>query len=199
MNEKDFFDVEQNEDEVKQLKGKLAEFAEKVKKLQEGKNDSWEETEIFKKIITIIGEYAPIKLLEDIVSYYNKKKQKIITDELLSIMDEGCISSMILDNGTKLNVKKKLKPNVINEKEFYEWVEKEGYSDFIKDNLEFGKGELNNEILKYLYDNGISFKRKSGIHYQTLTKIFNDREEAGQEFPADNIVKIDVFRYVDVK
>lgn len=199
MEDKDFFEIKEDENEIKELKNKLSELSKKVKKLQEGKETEWKNTEIFKNIINLIGEYAPIKLIEEILSHYNEKKQKLIKEDLLSIMDEGCISSMVLDDGTKLNVKTKLKPNVTNEIEFYKWIEENGYSDFVKETLAFGKGEFDNEIMRYLDEKGIDYERTSGIHYQTLTKIFNERKKAGEQLPDDKIVKIDIFRYVDVK
>lgn len=200
MDVKDFFDIEEKE-ATKELQGALAEAANKCKHLMI-KKDNWEETELFRSVVEVIGEYAPISLLEALVSFYQKKLNKFQNDELLTLMDTAEISEMVLGDGTKLVVTEALNTTVkdTNKEKRIQWLLENDYGDVIKEVLTFaGKGELDQEIINLINRKGILYTRDSDVAPATLKSIIKKRREEEKPLPSEEVVKITAFRYVKIK
>lgn len=198
MDEKEFFNYEK-EVNLSEVQGKLAVSVRKVQKLQEKKE--WKETEIFKKLIEIIGSIAPISLIEELQKHYQSVKDKLIKDDLLSVMDECGISSFEMTDGTPLKIKEKVSASIPKEQwdKFVKWAKENNEDLIIKDTLKFPMGELKAEDIEDLIEKGLSFKLNSTVANQSLVKMIKTRLESGEDLPPINIVKVSTFRYVDIK
>lgn len=198
----DFLKVQQPKN-LDELKSELKEIAEKVKSLQEGKNRDWSDTDKFKEAVLLLGDYPPVKLIEDLVKYYNKKKTNLLNHDLLDLMDNVGMEELKLDDDTKLAVKESI--SVTNPKDnpaWFEWLRSNGLGSMIKLNFEFDKQDLPQEFYDYLdqlKQQGIEHKPRGGINTNSLKAQIKDRREKGLEMPPEHLCKVNIHRYVDVK
>lgn len=177
----------------------LIKKTERLKKLDYGKNNDWSGSTELKNIVNLLGEDVPIKLLKDLVSYYNSEKNKLNGREIPEIMQRLGVDELQLKNGTKIKLTTNVSTKIINNDKALSWLEENGYEDFIKGDLEFSKGELNKNLFEFLKREGYSYKEKIGIHFQSLNKIIKDRINDGEELPEDNIININIYPVAKIK
>jgi hypothetical protein len=183
----------------------------------------WEGTEKFNKIIEILGDTPPIKLLEDVVTYYKNKAANIERKQLVDILQELRMSDLRLENGTQIKLQQFLeisKPEIgedVDEEKVQQnimkWFEKNGYSDAITTTLTFPKGSDTAALYDFLKKEKLSFDKKIGIHYQTQKKLLklryeehmkalesgNKKEIKATEMPPNNILIVNVGQIANVK
>lgn len=156
------------------------------------------DTNDVKAMLDFLGAAPSIPLLEKVVSYYKAKEQAIVSKDLMEDLEEEGLTSFETDEFAgkiKLSVSASIKDKVKGS----QWLIDNGYSDLIKEELKFPKGELDEDAISYLSEHGYSFERDSKVHPQTLKKVISDRINAGEELPDDTIINVNMFEYVEVK
>jgi hypothetical protein len=142
------------------------------------------------------GEFTghpPLAFIEALRTYYTAKKQELVTDELPTLLHEAGLESATTSDGTKISLKREVSIAQGNRDALYAWLKENGYGDFVKTVLAFGKGEFDDGLRAVLAETGASYEEKEDVHYQTLAKIFRDRVEEGGALPPEQVAKITIF------
>ena len=121
------------------------------------------------------GAYPSIEYIEDILSYFKAKRDRILTDDIPTFLAENGLKKAICDDGTEVSTEEVLTTKTIDEAKMLAWVIENGGADLIKDTLAFGKGICDARLLAFLAENQYAYSRDSGVHSQTLKKFINDR------------------------
>ena len=177
----------------------IAYYVERVNNLNSQKDVDFKDTEIFGQATELLGDYPPIKLIEDILSYYKQKKQKLVTDDIPTAMQAAGYKKITLKNGTSVTLSKCVSVVTENKENLMKWLEEKGYHDDIKDTLEFGKGELDYVVQNFLNESGYTYKQTSGVHYKTLNRIMQERIEDGDVLPPEHIAKVKMMSIAKIK
>lgn len=187
------FNVEdiKSETSLIELKKKI----EDVKKLN--LNEDFTGTKFFEDVLFVLGDLPPLALLEQVLSHYKRKKQKLVIDEIPSLMNAAGMSNFEMEDGTRVNLKQELSVKTLNKDSLITWLKEAGYKDNLKDTLTFGMGEFDQEAEQLL--SGYSYKKESGVHYKTLERIMKERLKKQEKLPDDSIVSIDIFNIAKIK
>jgi len=143
-------------------------------------------------------ETPPIKLFEALVKHYKAINQKIITESLLSDMEENDLTKFENDN-VKVVIKQKVTTKTVDKTALLKWLESNGYEDVITEVLSFPKGELKAEELQLLEDRGLSFTREGSAPPASVKKIISDRIREGEEIPGEDVITVSYFDMAEVK
>lgn len=154
---------------------------------------------VFLDALRIFGTYPQIQIIEEVLAFYNKRKNEIIQKKLPELMQTLGMSEMKMADGTKLSMSSDVSVKQIDKFALCQWLENNGYGDHIKTDLAFGKGEFTNDIKEYLDVSGISYTLDTGVHSQTLKKIMRDIKEEGGELPPVEVAEVNEFFYTKVK
>jgi hypothetical protein len=199
LSEANQLDISIKQDKYEEFKELLSDYAKKVNMLNYGENNDYTRTEHFHKVVNMLPDYPPIKLLEDILNYYKTKRHTLVTKDIPSVMQQMGISKATTTDGLSVKVNKEVSVKEVNKVKLMEWAVSNGYEDHIKTFLKFGKGDFNQDIEAYLSEQGISYEKDVGIHPQTLKKIIKDRIDAEEELPSDNLIEVKTFNIAKIK
>lgn len=152
----------------------------------------------------------PIKFLEDLLSYYNKKKRDLEVNTIPTVLKSMGLTNVTTKSGIEISLKQEVSfpalsklPDVLKQK-LFDWLEKNNAGDLIKDNVVLGKGEFNQQLEDFLEGNGYSYSRNSDINFQTLksflSKIIEGRRKGEQlELPPESVLKVEAFDIAKIK
>lgn len=172
----------------------MRDLLEKVRELRKPATEGEVE-----QLLATLGETTSIPVLEEVLKHYKKMEQNILSGDLLEWMQENDIEEFENDD-LKVTIATYVSAKVEDAPSAFSWLEARGYSDLIKDTLDFPKGEFNSEAEEALNQLSLSYTKKSGIHPQSLKKIISDRLKAGEELPSeDNGMKINFYDQCRVK
>lgn len=158
---------------MKDLLDKISEFR---KKATQGEVD---------QLIATLGETTSIPVLEEVLKYYKAKEREILSGDLLEWMQENDLTTFETDD-YKITISTYVSAKVTEPEVAFKWLGENGYSDLIKDSLDFPKGEFTPEVEQRLAELGVSYTKKSGIHPQSLKKIMSDRLSSGDPMPVED-------------
>lgn len=179
----------------------LERYLEQYNKLMLDEKKDWSNTDVFKQITDYLGPLPPIKLLEDIVSYYKAKKQALITQDIPDLLAETGFNKIDTEK-YKIEIKTNISVKTKNEELLHKWLKDNGYENFIKTNVQFKRGEVKSTLLTYLEDQGYNFIKADKIEPQTLKKIIKDIIEAEikneEDLPDKDICTINTFGYAKI-
>ncbi len=199
LNEANQLDAEIKKDKFEEFKELLSDYAKKVNNLDYGKNNDFTKDRYFHQIVNSLPEYPPIKLLEDVLSFYKNKRHMLVTKDIPSVMQQMGINKATTVDGLSVKVDQEVSVKEVNKIKLMDWATKNGYEDLIKTSLKFGKGEFNQDIETYLEEQGVSYEKDSGIHPQSLKKIIKDRIEAQEELPSQDLIEVKTFNIAKIK
>lgn len=176
----------------------------------ETKDMDFSESEELAAMVEFIGERAPIKFLEDLLAHYKNKHKELVEVDIPELMTQLGQKKVELLDGTKVSIEEKVSTETLDEDELISWLTINEYADDIKDSLVFTKGEKAvPNLIKALEKKGISYTRKSGIHYQTLNRIIRERKAAGipegedpnsyEVLPPDDVLNVRTFEKAKIK
>ena len=196
MESVDFFknDFVQNTED---LKDRLTNIVRKVSSMDRDLVD--EDKKTLDKLIQILGEVPPIQLIKELMAYYNKKRFSYVSDDIPSLLHEYGLSKATTIDNIDVSLIKEVTIKVVDKVKLSSWLEKEGYGPYIKDTLDFQKGELTNEFLEFLNSKGVSYEKKSDIHHSSLKKIIKDRVNNDEPNPDNDVLNIKLFERAKIK
>lgn len=181
---------------------KVAELAQKVKIYESDFDmDDEENYREIENIARSFGPVVPIAKMEALVSFY-KAKCKNITDKLIpDIMEEADLTELKLSDGTRVKIETSWNTTTkdCDSGLLAMWLEENGYGDLIKTSLEFGKGQLPENVVAELRERGMEFSRKSDVHASSLKAALKKHMEAGGELPPTEAVKVSIYNRAVVK
>jgi hypothetical protein len=166
---------------------------------QSVKNKDYSKTKIFKDLISYLGETPSLKLLFDILSYYLNKKRKITHELLPALMQQLGLLDCTLPDGHTVAISTDHRIAVIDQEEFFSWLKKKGYGDYIKMNLALQGEDFTDEFKKFLKESGISYEKKYDIHWKSRNKIILDRIEANEDLPSEKVLSVTPIEKAEVK
>lgn len=129
--------------------------------------------------------------LEEELKDAKKQLDFIRQVELPNALAEIGLSSVILTNGAKIEVKQKYYASIPAEfkQQAFDWLEQHNYDSIIKNvvKCEFGKGENDSaqEAMRELVSLGLRPQNEKSVHPMTLKSFVKDLFERGEEFPLD--------------
>ena len=132
-----------------------------------------------------------VKDLEEKLKAEKKVLLKLTDEDMPAMLAEIGISSLSLDDGSKVEVKQTYGASILvdNRPRAYEWLRDNGYDDIIKNTVacQFGRGEddLANAFAAFAQQQGYVPEQKTEIHPQTLRAFVKERVEEGDGFPME--------------
>lgn len=136
-------------------------------------------------LINDLGDTPSIAVLEEVLKHYKNTERQILTNDLLEWMRENDLESFENED-FKVSIATYVSAKVEDPEAAFSWLQSRQYGDLIKDTLDFPKGELTDEVMSLLNQQGVSYTQKSGIHPQSLKKIVSDRLKAGEDIPSED-------------
>lgn len=173
--------------------------------MDEGKNTDYTDDPSFEYLVNAIenefGKYPSIKLLEDVINHYKLKRHALVTQLIPELMQQMGVKKVTTVDGVPVDIRKEVNVKIEGKDKIklIQWLIDEGYGDYIKDTLKFGKGELDDEIESYLKSKGKSYEKDSGIHPMSLKKIISDRIEDEEQLPSEDMAEILTFSIAKIK
>ena len=132
-----------------------------------------------------------VKDLDEKLKAEKKLLLKLSDEDMPAMLAEIGISSLSLDDGSKVEVKQTYGASILvnNRPRAYEWLRDNGYDDIIKNTVacQFGRGEddLANAFAAFAQQQGYVPEQKTEIHPQTLRAFVKERVEEGDGFPME--------------
>lgn len=137
--------------------------------------------------------------LEEELGLIKEKLEAVETDEIPSIFHEYGFTEATLDDGTKVKLKSFVNPKVLDEVQFFEWLEIHGMASIIKDQIDLGKGQFDDKFRKFLEEGGYDYSRKMSVHHQTLKATVTKLTELGEDLPPENVLSVTIFEKAEIK
>tara|TARA_R100000908_G_scaffold65354_2_gene54736 strand:+ start:3783 stop:4370 length:588 start_codon:yes stop_codon:yes gene_type:complete len=167
-----------------------ADAEEKQKSAFEGLNDTglFVIARLAKNIQNVEENLA---VSENLVKQYKKELQKLTDEELPQYLAEMGLSSIKLEDGSKIDVKKTYGGSIKkdNEQEAFAWLRQNGYGDIVKNivSVDFAMGEDTKakEFQSLALKSGLNPNQVEKVHPQTLKAFIKERVEQGDEFPME--------------
>lgn len=142
---------------------------------------------------------AEIARCEDELSQYKARREKLLTDDLVSFMAENGFSKATLTDGSTVEVKKIYDVKAGNKAALAQWLKEHDMGAIIKDSVDFAKGEVNSELIKFLDEGGYRYDLEETIHPQSLKKAVSDWIKSGGDEPPKEAAAVNVFDRVEIK
>lgn len=136
-------------------------------------------------LVNDLGDTPSIPVLEEVLKHYKAVERGILAGDLLEWMRENDLEKFENEE-VRVSITPYVSAKVEDPDAAFSWLNSRQYGDLIKDTLDFPKGELTDEIMSLLNQQGLSYTKKSGIHPQSLKKIISDRLKAGEDIPGED-------------
>jgi hypothetical protein len=162
-------------------------------------NDMGEKKEfIIEKVCEYLGETFSIETLEAILKIYKGRLKEMTDKEMPEIMMELGVPEIVLPTGERLKNEKIINATIKDKYAAWEWIKKIGREDVVKTVLKFGKGEVDDVLIKMLSSNGYSYEKDDTVHHQTLNKMIREMYKAGEKLPPPNAIEAIPFDRVKI-
>lgn len=178
------------------LMDRLQSLARKAKIMQETEFSPLEVKDSVDSICKMLGDNYPIAILEAVLKIYKDRLNNIVKKEMPEIMLELGVTELKLSTGEHLENRKIVSGKIKDKAAAAEWLTEKGREDLIKTTLKFGKGEVDDVLLKQL--NGYSYERSDDVNYQSLNVLIRDLYANG-ELPPAAAIEMSVFDEVKIK
>jgi hypothetical protein len=156
----------------------------------------YESDDKIKKILNILGNAPPLKLLYDLLMLYMQKR-KDAENELIDKLIQQDTQSLTLSDGTKIDLDISYYVSIKDTDAYFEWLRSEGYGDCIKSLIELDSA--NSEIAcKTLQKMGITSFKKDTIHWMTNRKIITDKLHNGEELPGEDVLTVGEIKKIKI-
>jgi len=139
------------------------------------------------------GECMSIETLEAILDHYKAKRDAILEKEIPLLL--GCmgLKTAEFDDGSKIAIQSLVSVAQKDKAKLFDWLESVGYADAIKETLAFGKGQIDEDLLFNLKNQGYEFSRDSKVEAMTLKKIVSDQLKETGSLPPETACTVRVF------
>lgn len=145
----------------------------------------------FNAALEYFGNFASIELLESVVSHYKAKREKILTDDIPTLLAAHGLSKATTESGLTFGLQTVY--SVSKGENAFEWLNAHGMDAIIKTNLELGKGQFNSEIAGLLQAAGVDYVQKDDVHPMTLKKAVSEYIEETGDMPPEDAIKVKMF------
>lgn len=143
----------------------------------------------FEGLISRLGDFYPIPILEQAVRYYRAKRVIIVKKLIEAMFTNGASKIVFKELGETWTKDYDLSIKVEDKTAFYGWLESHNYGHLIKTEFKFGK-EVPKENIKafqqWLIDQKVPFDKDENIHHMTLKSNMKKLYETGEYLEAQN-------------
>lgn len=171
----------------------------RLEKFESEKAKDFSDSIELENIVKFIGDTPPIKLIEDVLSYYKQKKQKLKVDTIPTLLNQAGLSKATTIDGIDISIRPEVSVTINNKEMLNRYIEEKGFGYELKEKLSFPKGEVDGKLNSFLEKEGYNFARDKGIHYKTLQKVLKDLNEGGVEMPNESIATVNFFDIAKIK
>jgi len=126
-------------------------------------------------------------------------RDRIMRDDLPGALHELGLEEVRTADGLAVSISRKLNHSVLDKQALGAWLIKHDYGQLIKDTLAFNRGGLSPELIEYMDAMRYEYARDSKIESQTLAKLLRDLDDAGDDLPPPESVKISFFEEAKVR
>lgn len=176
-----------------------------LKKLHTKEKSSWLASDKMTEACLFLEEHfnglPPLKLLEDILSYYKSHEHRLEADVLPGLLQRAGLKSVTTAAGDEVVIKEIVSASLGDEEKFSAWAEAHGYADILKYKFSIRKGEDIDAARKALNEQGLNYTEgldKQGLS-QSLGKLARDLIEADQALPPEDAMSVRIFEEARVK
>jgi hypothetical protein len=149
--------------------------------------------------IAFFGSFPSLETIDKVYEFYRKKRDEMERVDIPCVMASYGIKRTTMLDGTEVSLNTFYETKQGDKEKLAMWVEQNGFGDIIKDTLAFGKGEVNDDLMLFLKENGYAFTRDSSINSQTLKKVIKDHVASGGDLPPVEAVAVSIFESAVVK
>ena len=176
------FDSQQLMDTFKKL-GKFT-----SSKLASGFSEN-EHQQGFEGLISRLGDFYPIPILEQAVRYYRAKRNIVVKKLIETMFTNGASKIVFKELGETWTKDYDLTIKVEDKTAFHGWLESKGYGHLIKTNFSFDKNVPKEKVKAFsdwLLDQKVPFGKEESIHHMTLKSNMRKLYETGEILEAQN-------------
>lgn len=182
LNVSDDYDNQQLMDTFKKL-GKFT-----SSKLASGFSEN-EHQDGFEGLISRLGDFYPIPILEQAVRYYRAKRAIVVKKLIEAMFTNGASKIVFKELGETWTKDYDLSIKVEDKTAFYGWLEAHNYGHLIKTNFSFDKTVPKDQIKAFqdwLLEKKVPFGKDENIHHMTLKSNMKKLYETGEILEAQN-------------
>ena len=177
--------------ELKETFKKLGKYSSS--KLASGFSEN-EHSQGFEGLISRLGEFYPIPILEQAVRWY-RAKQRVVASKLMEAMFEKGATKVTFGPNEEWVKDYELNIKIEDKNAFYGWLETHGYGHIIKTQISFDKSVEKERVkatINWLLENQIPFDKDESIHHMTLKSNMRKLYESGayREAEDEGVVKL---------
>ncbi len=143
----------------------------------------------FEGLITRLGDFYPIPILEQAVRYYRAKRAIIVNKLIEAMFADGASKIVFKELGETWTKDYDLTVKIEDKQAFYGWLEANDYGHLIKTNFSFDKTVEKTKIKAFsdwLLEQKVPFEKDENIHHMTLKSNMKKIYESGKYLEAVN-------------
>lgn len=159
----------------------------------------WTETSAFEQLTRTLGEYPPLKLLEDLLKHYTVKRDTIQVKEIPALLINAGLKKVTTESGIEVSTKSHIHIKRLNDAKLEKFLREHDSTGIIKERLEFQKGDLQDEYIQFLEEKGVSYEKKVDINTNSLKKVVKDIYEETEQLPPEDCAEVSFFTKANIK
>jgi len=147
---------------------------------------------------------SDIEQLEELVAQRKRELREVLEKQLPESMAAVNMSSFVLENGFKINVKPFYSGSINedNQDKAFEWLIENGHKDMIKRefkvNFQASEVDQAEDFAQKLSELNTSYSDKMAVHPMTLRSFIKEMVEGGQNIPFDTF-KVYIGQKAEIK
>ena len=140
-----------------------------------------------------------IEDLEEIVKQRKADRDRIMQDDIPSVLHENGLLSAPLADGRTVAIEQVLTTQTVSKPMLFKWLEENDYDQIIRTELSFTRGTPMQEIELSLVKLGVEYEKDITVHPMTLKSVVRAHLEAGMEPPPIDAVRYSYFERAKIK
>jgi hypothetical protein len=154
--------------------------------------------ETVNEFIAFLGEYPSIEAIEEALSHYKNKLNKLRETDIPFALHGMGLESAKMSDGTEVTIARDYNIKQKDPSALAAWLESRGAGMLVKTELTFGKGDVD-DALRAAIRERCDFSESSSIHPQTLKKYIREEYESEAELPPESAATVRVYDYAKIK
>jgi hypothetical protein len=157
-------------------------------------------SDILSALIKKVNQYdEEIEDLEAIIADRKAYRDRILQDDIPTVLHENGLSSAPLADGRTVTIERIVNVSQLDKALLAEWLKTHGYDSIIKVFFEFSKGTDTASLEAQLAAEGVPYQKDSSVHPMSLKKVIGEHIADGGEYPPEAAAKVSIFERAKVK
>jgi hypothetical protein len=137
--------------------------------------------------------------LEEIVRQRTADRDRILCDDIPTVLHENGLMSAPLEDGRTVSIEQVLTHTVVSKANLFKWLTENDYDQVIRTELSFTKGTPMQEIELSLVKMGVEYEKDTTVHPMSLKSVLRAHMDAGCEPPPIDVVRMNIFERAKIK